>query len=53
MSVKLSLIALFMEMYLDMIVAQRTAPGNSWADPVERIMSIVNTGLQGVGVMRQ
>ena len=40
-------------MDLDMIVALRTAPGNSWANPVERIMSIVNIGLQGVGVMRQ
>ena len=31
----------------------RTAPSNSWANPVERIMSIVNTGLQGVRLVRQ
>ena len=52
MSVKLSLIALFKELDLDILIALRTAPGNSWANPVERIMSIVNLGLQGVGVMR-
>ena len=53
LSVKLSMIALFIELDLDMLVALRTAPGNSWANPVERIMSIVNLGLQGVGIMRQ
>ena len=53
MSVKLSLIALFKSMNLDRLVALRTAPSNSWANPVERIMSIVNIGLQGVGLMRQ
>ena len=36
-----------------MLVALRTAPGNSWSNPVERLMSIVNLGLQGVGVIRQ
>ena len=49
MSVKLSIIALFQDLDLDLLVALRTAPSNSWANPVERIMSIVNTGLQGVG----
>lgn len=53
MSVKLSIIALFLEMDLDCVIALRTAPSNSWANPVERIMSIVNMGLQGVGVMRR
>lgn len=38
---------------LDVLIALRTAPSNSWANPVERIMSIVNIGLQGVGLMRQ
>lgn len=51
-SVKLSLISLFLEMDLELLIALRTAPSNSWANPVERIMSIVNIGLQGVGVMR-
>ena len=52
MSVKLALIALFIELNLDVLISFRTAPSNSWANPVERIMSIVNIGLQGVGGMR-
>lgn len=52
MSVKLSMIALFLELDLDVLIALRTAPSNSWANPVERVMSIVNLGLQGVGLMR-
>ena len=51
-SVKLALMSLFIKLDLDMLIAIRTAPNNSWANPVERIMSIVNIGLQGVGVMR-
>ncbi|XP_014677904.1 PREDICTED: uncharacterized protein LOC106817733 [Priapulus caudatus] len=53
LSVQLSLIAIFLEMDLDVLIAARTAPNHSWANPVERIMSIVNIGLQCVGVMRQ
>ena len=53
MSVKLSLISIFKDLNLDILIALRTAPGNSWANPVERLMSIVNLGLQGVGVMRK
>ena len=41
MSVKLAMIALFLEMDLHGLIA------------LQRIMSIVNLGLQGVGVMRQ
>ena len=52
-SVQLSLSALFLNMDLDVLVACRTAPCNSWANPVERIMSIINLGLQCVGVMRR
>ncbi|CAB3989013.1 Hypothetical predicted protein [Paramuricea clavata] len=53
MSVKLSMIALFIELDLDELVALQTAPSNSWANPVECIMSIVNIGLQGIGIMRK
>ena len=52
-SVKVALVALFRDLNLDMLIALRTAPSNSWANPVERIMSIVNIGLQGIGVMGQ
>ena len=52
-SVQLSLIALFLHFNLDILVAARTAPSHSWANPVERIMSIINLGFQCVGVMRK
>ena len=42
MSVQLSLIALFRNLNLDLLVAGRTAPCHSWKNPVERIVSIVN-----------
>ena len=45
-SVKLSLIALFIEHDLDMPIVGRAAPSNSWANPVERIMSIINLGTE-------
>ena len=50
-SVQLSLIALFIN--LDLLIAGRTAPSHSWANPVERIMSIVNLGIQCIGIMRK
>ena len=53
LSVKLALIALFRELKLDLHITLRTAPSNSWANPVERIISIVNIRLQGVGIMRR
>lgn len=53
LSVQVSLIALFRLLDLDMLVAARTAPHNSYRNPVERIMSLINIGLQSVGVMRQ
>ena len=53
MSVKLSLIALFLKLDLDYLIAARTAPNHSWRNPVERIMSTLNIGLQCVGLMRQ
>ncbi|PKY18698.1 hypothetical protein RhiirB3_492222 [Rhizophagus irregularis] len=50
--VQLSLISLFMSLDLDLLVAVRTPPGHSWKNPVERIMSILNLGLQCIGLMR-
>jgi len=40
-------------MDLDYLVAARTPPGHSWKNPVERIMSILNLGLQCIGLMRK
>ncbi|XP_070556692.1 uncharacterized protein [Ptychodera flava] len=52
-SVQLSLISMFLKDDLDAIIAVRTPPGHSWKNPAERIMSILNLGLQAVGVMRK
>lgn len=51
-SVKLSLICLFLKLDLDYLCAGRTAPYHSWKNPVERIMAIINLGLQCVGLAR-
>ena len=50
-SVQLFIIALFLNLNLDLLVVARTAPNNSWKNPVERIMSVINLGLQCVGMM--
>ena len=52
-SVQLSLISLFLQLDLDYLCAARTAPLHSWRNPVERMMSIVNLGLQSVGLARK
>ena len=52
-AVKLSLIVLFKKLDLDFLVAGRTAPGHSWLNPAERIMSILNIALQNVALMRE
>lgn len=51
-STQLSFIALFLNLNLNYICASRTAPHNSWRNPVERIMSILNLGFQIIGLMR-
>ncbi|GBC34983.2 hypothetical protein GLOIN_2v1766196 [Rhizophagus irregularis DAOM 181602=DAOM 197198] len=37
----------------DMLTAVRTAPNHSWCNPAERIMSVINYGLQGVAIERE
>ena len=51
--VQLALICFFLKLNLDMLIAMRTAPGNSFVNPVERIMSILNLGFQGVTLERK
>ena len=51
-STQLSLIALFLNLNLDYLCAARTAPHNSWRNPVERMMPIFNLGFQSIGLMR-
>ncbi|PKK64053.1 hypothetical protein RhiirC2_788029 [Rhizophagus irregularis] len=50
--VQLALIALLLKLDLDLLIAVRTPPGHSWKNPVERIMSILNLGMQSIGLMR-
>ena len=52
LSVKLSLVALYLKLDLDYLCAVRTAPYHSYRNPVERIMSILNLGLQAVALAR-
>ena len=51
-SVQISLINIFLAGDYDMLLACRTPPCNSWKNPAERIMSILNIGFQSVGLMR-
>ena len=53
LSVQVALIAAFKKLDLDFLCAARTAPCHSWRNPVERVMSTLNLGLQSVGLMRQ
>ena len=50
MSVKLSLISLFIKLDLDYLLAARTAPYHSFRNPAERVISVLNLGLQSVGI---
>ena len=51
-SVQVALLCLFLKGDFDLLVAVRTAPQQSWANPAERIMSILNLDLQGVAIVR-
>ena len=53
LSVKLTLISLFRYLDLDYLCAGRTAPYHSFRNPAERIMSVLNLGLQSVGLARE
>ena len=48
-SLQIALIVLFLKTNVDMVLA----PQHSWKDPAERIMSILNIGLQATGLMRE
>ena len=52
-SVKLSLIALFRALDLDMLISVRTCPYQSWTNLAERVMSILNLALQHVALARR
>lgn len=52
-SVRCANIRLFREMNLDMLIHVRCAPGHSWTNPAERIMSILNIGLHNFSLERK
>ncbi|XP_056008509.1 uncharacterized protein LOC130051170 [Ostrea edulis] len=52
-TVKLSLVQLFIQLDLDMLIALRTAPNHSWMNPAERCMSVLNLALQHVALARK
>ena len=52
-SVQVSLVCLFLRLKLDMIVAIRCAPHQSWTNLAERCMSILNLALQNVALQRE
>ena len=51
-SVKVASICLFKELDLDFMIAARFAPGHNYMNPAERIISILNLGLQNVAMER-
>ena len=51
-SVKVSMIALFLKLNLDMLVCMQMCPYQSWTNPAERVMSTLNLALQNVSLMR-
>jgi hypothetical protein len=51
-NVQAALSGLFLAADLDMLVAVRTAPGHSYRNPVEHVMSAANVGLQNCSFMR-
>lgn len=53
LSVQYAMIYLWHKLDVDMLVLGRTAPGWSFRNPAERIMSQLNLALQSVGVMRE
>lgn len=47
------MVALFLYLDLDYMCASRTAPYHSFRNPAERVMSVLNLGLQAVGLARE
>ena len=52
MSINVASICLFKELDLDFMIAARCAPRHRYMQPAERIMSILNLGLQNVAKER-
>ena len=53
LSVKVALIAIFLKLDVDMLIAIRTCPYQSWSNMAERVMSTLNLALQNVSLARE
>ena len=53
LSVKVALIALFVHLDVDMLIAISTCPYQSWTNMAERVMSTPNLALQNVSLARE
>jgi hypothetical protein len=51
-SVQLAYLCLALELDLDQLILLRTAPGQSYVNPVERVMSVLNLAIQGLALAR-
>lgn len=51
-AVQLAFLALALELQLHCIVLMRTTPGQSYVNPVERVMSLLSLALNGVALAR-
>ena len=51
-SVQVSLLCLFIRFNLNLLIAVRTAPGNSWTNLAERVMPVLKLALQNVALER-
>lgn len=52
-SVQLSYLAMFVALDLDLLVTARTAPSQSYNNPAERCMSLLNIALQNTALQRE
>jgi hypothetical protein len=52
-SVQLSYLAMFIALDLDLLVTARTAPSQSYNNPAERCMSLLNIALQNAALQRE
>jgi hypothetical protein len=50
--VQLAYLCLVLHLDLDMLILLRTAPGQSYVNPVERVMSVLNLAMQGLALAR-
>ena len=51
-STKISLVSLFLQLDLNMLVVLRCCPTQSWVNPAERVMSLLNLALQNCALER-